>query len=261
MIRTIQPEHLTGRLVILPALNLPAVRAATRVSPVDGRNLNRTYPGALRGDATQQIAYAVTERLLPSADYALDLHSGGSASFYLPSAYVYQGPNPDMFRRKKAAAELLGLPWSIQVVPRQGPSTFSAAADNAGVCMIATELAGGGMLTSALIDRLSQGLSRLLVGWGVLKAEFGPPDLGGTQWIRFDEDSTIYTPVRGLFEPECRLGDHLSSGERVGWIYPFEELNEPARPVAAPRDGIVTILRRPPLVDLGDALFTLASEV
>src|SRR5512135_2579516 len=39
--RTLTPESIRGRIVILPALNLPALVAGTRLSPVDGLNLNR----------------------------------------------------------------------------------------------------------------------------------------------------------------------------------------------------------------------------
>jgi predicted deacylase len=38
---------LRGRIIALPALNAPAFYAATRVSPIDRRNLNRACPGSL----------------------------------------------------------------------------------------------------------------------------------------------------------------------------------------------------------------------
>ena len=36
LIRTLDPGRLSGRSIVLPALNLPAVRAARRTSQVDG---------------------------------------------------------------------------------------------------------------------------------------------------------------------------------------------------------------------------------
>src|SRR3954465_13489673 len=33
---SLQPEMLSGRLILIPALNLPAAKAATRLSPLDG---------------------------------------------------------------------------------------------------------------------------------------------------------------------------------------------------------------------------------
>jgi predicted deacylase len=48
--RALDPAALRGRLILLPALNAPAVRAATRCSPLDAGgpnagNLNRAFPG------------------------------------------------------------------------------------------------------------------------------------------------------------------------------------------------------------------------
>ena len=45
LIRAIEPEHITGRLVILPSANFPAALAGQRTSPIDDGNLNRLYPG------------------------------------------------------------------------------------------------------------------------------------------------------------------------------------------------------------------------
>src|SRR3954467_1064841 len=38
LMRSIEPEGLAGRLILVPALNLPAAKAATRLSPLDGKN-------------------------------------------------------------------------------------------------------------------------------------------------------------------------------------------------------------------------------
>src|SRR3954466_16145134 len=39
--RSLQPQQVHGRVIIIPALNIPAVLAGTRLSPIDGVNLNR----------------------------------------------------------------------------------------------------------------------------------------------------------------------------------------------------------------------------
>src|SRR5436309_3474125 len=36
LMRELRPEQVRGRLILIPALNLPAARAATRLSPLDG---------------------------------------------------------------------------------------------------------------------------------------------------------------------------------------------------------------------------------
>ncbi|MCB2042915.1 MAG: succinylglutamate desuccinylase/aspartoacylase family protein, partial [Rhodoferax sp.] len=49
LIRELEPEQVRGRIIILPAANLPAAMAGTRVSPIDQGNLNRAFPGDPQG--------------------------------------------------------------------------------------------------------------------------------------------------------------------------------------------------------------------
>src|SRR5438094_2679649 len=58
--RALQPEQVTGRVIIIPALNLPAVLAGTRLSPIDGVNLNRAFPGKYNDSVTWLIAHFLT---------------------------------------------------------------------------------------------------------------------------------------------------------------------------------------------------------
>src|SRR3546814_524187 len=75
--RTLRPEDVRGRVIIVPAMNYPAFRAGTRTSPIDRGNLNRSFPGRPDGTVTEKIADYFTRGLLPLADVVLDFHSGG----------------------------------------------------------------------------------------------------------------------------------------------------------------------------------------
>lgn len=260
LLRDTPPEEVTGRLIVLPALNLPAVRGAARVSPLDGGNLNRLYPGSPSGGPTQQIAHAVVSGLLPHADLALDLHSGGSTSHYLPSAFVYEGPDPAAWDAKRRLTGLLGMPWAMTVPERFEPGSFSSAADRAGVPMISTELGGGGEVDPLIVEQAVHGLRRVLEGAGVLAPSGRTPSPPATRWIALGEDCAVLTPARGLFEPLARLGSRVAEGELLGRIHPVEELDRASVPVVAHRDGLVAVVRRPPLVELGDCLYHLADE-
>jgi hypothetical protein len=110
LISEIMPEALTGRIVIMPGVNWPAVRARRRVSPIDGKNMNRAFPGDSTSGPTAMIADFIERRLVPGASYAVDLHSGGTQSVYTPCGYVY-GTGERAFReRKLAAAHAFGAP-------------------------------------------------------------------------------------------------------------------------------------------------------
>src|SRR5690606_33721064 len=103
-------DLISGRLIILPALNLPAVMAGRRTSPVDGLNLNRTFPGNPAGSITEQITAYLSDYIYPLGDALLDLHSGGSSLNILPSAIVEPAPTPEHQRRNIEAVLAFDAP-------------------------------------------------------------------------------------------------------------------------------------------------------
>jgi predicted deacylase len=68
LIHQLSPSDINGRLILLPALNYPAVLDNARVSPLDQGNMNRSFPGVEGASPTSAIAHFVTSRILPLAD-------------------------------------------------------------------------------------------------------------------------------------------------------------------------------------------------
>src|SRR5678809_1438284 len=85
--RELKPEMVTGRIIVIPSLNFPAACAATRLSPVDGMNMNRAFPGESEGAVTSQIAHYLTTVLFPLSDVVIDIHSGGRSMEFVPCAH------------------------------------------------------------------------------------------------------------------------------------------------------------------------------
>jgi predicted deacylase len=79
--RKLEHADLSGQLILLPMVNFPAAQAGLRTSPIEDGNLNRLFPGRATGSLTEMIAYYVENVIMPLADYAIDLHSGGQLSF------------------------------------------------------------------------------------------------------------------------------------------------------------------------------------
>lgn len=61
---TLKAEDVTGRVIIVPCMNTPAVMAGKRTSPMDKGNLNRSFPGDPNGSVTPQIADYFTRVLV-----------------------------------------------------------------------------------------------------------------------------------------------------------------------------------------------------
>lgn len=264
LIRSVQPDDVAGRLIILPALNISAVREGRRVASVDGVNLNRAMPGRANGGPAQQIASIIAEDLIPMADYVMDIHSGGVASEYVPSAFVYLGPTAELWMEKIAAVAAFNAPYSVAVKPMLKAGSISGAADLAGIPMISTELGGRGTVSLPILNRARSGLRSLLGHWGVLKDK--PAILPGSaaeqaiQWVELTGRSAVYSTMAGLLEPVVALGQQVTAGDVVARVHSVEELDRPAKDFHAPIDGVVAIVRHPAIVNVGTILVNIAVD-
>ncbi|WP_442544589.1 succinylglutamate desuccinylase [Arthrobacter sp. KN11-1C] len=266
LIRTVNPDEVTGRLIILPALNIAAVREGRRVSSVDRVNLNRALPGRADGGPALQIASIVSGELIPMADFVMDIHSGGIASEYVPSAFVYQGPTPELWAEKTAAVAAFNAPYSVVVKPMLKAGSISGAADQAGVPMISTELGGRGTVSLPILNRARKGLRSLLGHWGVLKDAAASGDAASSaaeapiQWVELTAQSPVHSTMAGILEPVVELGQKVTAGDLVARVHSVEELERPPKDFFAPIDGVVAIVRHPALVNVGTIVVNIAVD-
>ena len=256
LLHTLDPAVLRGRLILLPALNLPAVRAARRTSPVDGANMNRAFPGHADGGPTAQIAYYVEHTLLPLCQAALDLHSGGAAAEYLPCAYVYAGG--PMAAAKQALADAFGAKLAMVVGATAETRSLSAACERQNVPMISAELGGGACVNAAALNVAETGISAVLRHLGLLPAQPGEP-ARRTSYVHVpDRSYFLMASSPGLFLPAAALGDEVAEGQHAGTLYDPENLAAAPIPVAFTKAGRVVTRRLPALTRRGDTLFTTA---
>jgi len=262
LIRELKAEQIQGRIIFTPAANFPAALAGRRTSPIDGGNLNRSFPGDPDGTPTKVIAHFIEDVLLPLATYAMDLHSGGSSLMYVPSALGTLHAGED--ERNGKTLELLqvfGAP--VGFVSRQlmgGDQTLSAAAHRTGVLAIGTEAGGTGTVTPAALRIAEGGVRRVLRHLGIapdLKTETSP----GTRLMEIGgADYFVYTTEGGLFEPLAELGDEVKAGQPAAAIHfqhtPWRE----AEIVRFERDGMVLCKRIPGRTERGDCLFHLGTD-
>jgi predicted deacylase len=267
LIRSIDPAEVAGRLIILPALNISAVREGRRVASVDGVNLNRALPGNAAGGPAEQIASIVAEDLIPLADFVMDIHSGGIASEYVPSAFVYHGPTPELWAQKTAAVAAFNVPYSVVVRPMLKSGSISGAADRAGVPMISTELGGRGTVSLTILERARKGLRALLGHWGLLQDGPSPepsPERSAVQpavqWVELTPQSPVNSTMAGLFEPAVELGQRVAAGDLVARVHSVEELDRPSKEFFAPIDGVVAIVRHPAPVNVGTTMVNIAVD-
>src|SRR5260370_18273057 len=113
--RSLGADAVSGRVIILPAMNYPAFRAGTRTSPIDKGNLNRLFPGRPDGSVTQKIADYIQRHLLPLADVVLDIHSAGRTPHFLPLPAAHRLPDPAQEARCVKAMPAFNAPFSMML--------------------------------------------------------------------------------------------------------------------------------------------------
>lgn len=271
--RDVLPERIAGRLILIPTANPLAYRGGTRISPEDGANMARAFPGKAEGTPTERIAWHLHHRFIAKADFMLDLHSGGT-HYAIPTLVgYYHNDEADIGRRSRAAAEAFGvrLLWAHAEIA-SGRSVSSALA--LGVPWVYTEAYGGRRVRRDEAEAFYGGAFRLMRHLGMLLeaaadgqkgslvySSDDPSDsdaLGKPQRIYGDGnfDGSETAEADGFFIPERPLGSIVNAGEPIGSIRSFD--GSELQRVEASRDGMIVMLPGTPVVRQGEPLFLIA---
>ena len=253
---TLDPAAIAGRVIILPAFNYPAFRAATRTSPIDGVNLNRCCPGRPDGTVTDKVAHFVCTELVPLADLVLDYHSGGKTLDFLPFAAAHVLDDKAQEAACMAAMRAFSAPYSMRMLEIDSAGMFDAEVEAQGKTFVTTELGGGGTATARSIATAKRGARNLLIHAGIIE---GTPEAAPSIELDMpDSDCFVFAEQDGLIEPMADLGDHVRYGEEVANIWPIDRTGLPPVSYAAKRDGILAARHFPGLVKAGDCMAVVA---
>lgn len=262
LIQRLKPEEIRGRLMIIPALNLPAVQAGTRVSPLDDGNLNRVFPGRPDGGPTWQIADYVEHHLLPMVDVVADFHGGGASLDYRPHASTHFSvdASPEHKRRSIEAVQILGVPHAMIFERKPHGGGMPDAAARQGVISIGGEYGGMGSVSRSGVALVQQAVARLLAFFG-MKGQL-PEHLPKARLMHiFGPKAYVYAPEPGIFEPATELGDQVQVGDLCGHVlFPDNPMREPI-PVVFEGAGDVVCKRHPGKIERGDCVAHLAAPI
>ena len=259
--RELTPEKVTGRIILIPSLNLPAARAATRLSPVDGMNMNRAFPGNAEGSVTSQIAHYLRTVLFPISDVVIDIHSGGRSMEFVPCSHMHLVP--DLEQRAKMFAAMLawGTEFCFIYADIAGSGLLPVEAENQGKLVITTEL-GGGECIPASVHRIAQsGLCNVLIHVGALKGREQRRKAPAIITQATNREDYILAPESGIFEIALDLGAKVKKGQIVGWIHHLERPDRAPEEIVAASSGYLITMRAPCLTQQGDCVAVIARQV
>jgi uncharacterized protein len=162
----LEPSALSGVLIVLPIVNRPAYRVrAIYGNPVDGKNLNRQFPGDPAGSFAPRLAHWLIDAWVRHADAYLDLHGGDLNEALTPFVLHARGDE-----RARALAEAFGIPYVV-ASGSAGHSYTAAAA--LGVPAVLAEAGGQGLFPESDVLTLVDGAHRAMRHLGGL--DLGAP--------------------------------------------------------------------------------------
>lgn len=258
---TLEAEQVHGRVIIVPMMNTPAALAGRRTSPMDGGNLNRSFPGDPDGNVTEQIADYFTRTLVPMVDAVLDLHSGGRTLDIIPFAASHALENKEQQRQALAGAKTFGAPIAMLMFELDAERLFDTAVERQGKIFVATELGGGGTTTPERMVIAERGVRNFLVHFGLIDGQL---DASGEPQVYVDmPDASCYLQSEhsGLLELTLALGDRVEEGQIIARVYDMTRTGADPVEYRAGRSGLLVARRFPAQVNMGDTIAVIAEIV
>jgi predicted deacylase len=215
----VDPAALAGTLILVHIANPPSFYGRTiYYSPVDGKNLNRVYPGRADGTVSERIAYAITREVIERADYVVDMHAGDGNESLRPYAYwMPLGADPRVDSVAFAMTRAFGHELVVVDSSRSRDPAASVYTSNTAMTRgrpaITTENGWLGVPDEAMIERNVTGALRLLRYFRMLPGE-----------VRLTRPTLLYrtvvlrSPTAGVWHAAVARGQRVAAGALIGWL-------------------------------------------
>lgn len=247
--KTLQPADVSGQLIIVHPVNVPAFQAKLQyVGPYDGKNLNREYPGLATGTVTQRIAYTISSQLFTQADFYMDLHGGDIHESLTPFVIYSKLGDEAQTKLSLEASKALGVKYVCGSVSTNG--TFGCAA-TMGVPGFLGEIGNCGLWSEAEVKQYVDGVSNVLRLLKVLPGEV----VENKEAVVVDHMTGLDAQQTGCWYPCVKINDVVKKGQKLGEIrdYFTNVLGE----YFAPCDGVMLYVISSLPINAGDPIIAI----
>jgi predicted deacylase len=245
----IKPDGLKGKLAIVPVVNVPAFLERAYMCPIDGVNIQGSWPGRADGSIAHMIAHRVFSEFISKADYYLDLHGADSHESEIAFAHFQRIGNGDIDLKSEGMARALGLEYITVSSGETGKGYSYREGPEHGKPTAVCELGQGDRLLLQEVSTVFDGLVNVMK---YLKMLDGPARTTENQKILLTRK--VGVKHGGLFHSAAKPGTILSKGDIIGEVKNLD--GEVIETVHAPTKGIILLMIHNPLVEPGEKLMT-----
>lgn len=262
--RDLSPAEICGDVILIPQLSESACRANQRVSPLDGVNMNRAFPGDRCGTVSYRIAHFVKTHIFPRVDIVLDLHSGGHEAAFPLCASIHRVPDPSQFTRMAETARLFDTPVVFIYSSEMGSGLLSSEAEADGKVAVGGEFGYAESLSPRGVKHAYDGVKNVLRRYGLLPGDTVKIDLARStspQFIKAESlEDYVPCPRDGVWEPAAGVGEEVEKDHLLGWVHDFSDFTSAPLEIRAHRSGILAALHFGAISKKGATLYVIAEK-
>lgn len=250
MIGLLNPAELAGTVIIVPLINIPSFeRKVPHVNPVDGKSMNRMYPGKMDGTQTDRASFLITKQIVEQCDHLIDLHGGDTDESLRPYSYWTKTGNERQDRISREMVLAFGQDHIIISTDRpkdpQASRYLENTATTRGKPSITVEAGHAGTVEAEDVGALVNGSLSVMRYLKMLPGTATPIE----HPVWFEKVVPLASEQTGIFYPLVRRGTYVEQGMKLGYVTDY--LGKMIFEARAPVAGVVMYICAVPSMTKG----------
>jgi uncharacterized protein len=253
LIQSLDPAQIAGTVIILPLVNRASFdQKVPHVNPVDGKSMNRFFPGNPSGTQTERASWLITKEVVERCDYLIDYHGGDLDENLRPYSYWPKTGNAKQDAVNRDLTLAFGLDtiivWSDRPRDPNASRYLDNTANTRGKPAIAVEAGYSGTVQPEDVHALVNGTLSVMRYLKMLPG--APTMLEHPVWI--GKIDTVTSDQPGIFYPLVQRGTYVAQGAKIGYVTDY--FGKVIYEATAPAAGVVLYICGVPSMKKGDTV-------
>ena len=253
LVQLLDPAQVYGTVILVPLVNVPSFeQKVPHVNPIDGKSMNRFYPGKADGTQTERASFLITREVVDKCDHLIDLHGGDIDEDLRPYSYWTKTGHAAQDATSREMVLAFGLDHIIISADRPRDPAASRYLENTattrGKPSITVEAGRAGTVEPEDVTALVDGCLSVM---RYLKMLPGAPNpVEHPVWI--EAVQTASSGEAGLFYPLVRRGAYVEKDMKIGYV--TDALGKTVFEARSPAAGVVLYICAVPSMKKGDTI-------
>jgi len=253
LIELLDPATISGTVIIVPLINVASFqRIVPHLNPVDGKNMNRFFPGSLQGTQTERASFVLTRDVILKSDHVIDMHGGDIDENLRPYSYWTKTGTPAKDSISRDMVLAFGLDHIIISADRPKDPAASRYLENTastrGKPSITVEAGRAGTVEPEDVQALIDGTLGIMAYLRMLDR----PVQFVEHPVWMERVVSVASEASGIFHPLVERGTYVAEGMKMGYVTDY--LGKTIWEARAPAAGVITFVRAVPSMNQGETI-------